>query len=281
MRVYVRVPSSGLLFGLRRKSGYDRCVSSFRRIPPGEEFPVSATLFITYLKCPQQALARLQGVYPPTTTQMFRGNLAHRIFARHLGDGPIAPDEFTDVCRQEAGTHLGGSMASLSLKPSEFRAITAEIELLYGRFKSLPTEGFIGAEVDVGSEPVGGISMRGRVDAVYIDGDDVRIVDWKTGSYLDDAEPQLAFYAMAWKLANGSLPATLEALSLKTGERRVTRPTDEDTARTEALVAAMITALRLAMADRSEMPRTAGPHCRWCPLLEECREGTSALNILG
>ncbi len=256
-------------------------MSSFRRIPPGEEFPVSATLFVTYLKCPQQALARLQGVYPPTTVEMFRGNLAHRIFARHLVDGLIAPDDFTDVCRQEAGTHLGGSMASLSLKPSEFRAITAEVEQLYDRFKSLPTEGFTDAEVDVQSEPSQGISLRGRVDAVFVDGDGVRIVDWKTGSYLDDAGPQLAFYAMAWKLATGSLPTTMEALSLKTGERRVTRPTNEDTAGTEAQVADMITALRAAMAKRSEMPRTAGPHCRWCPLLEECGEGTAAMDMLG
>jgi len=255
-------------------------VSSFRRVSPGEEFPVSATLFVTYLKCPQQALGRLQGVYPPPTVQMFRGSLAHRVFARHLVDGLIDPEDFTDVCRQEVGAHLGGSMASLSLKPSEFRAITAEVEQLYERFKALPTDGFMDAEVDVQSEPAQGISLRGRVDAVYLDGDDTRIVDWKTGSYLDDAEPQLAFYAMAWKLAKGSLPATLEAVSLKTGERRVTRPTDADTALTETLVADMITALRVAIADRSDMPRTAGPHCRWCPLLGECGEGTAALEIL-
>ncbi len=172
-------------------------------------------------------------------------------------------------------------MASLSLKPSEFKAITAEVEQLYERFKSLPTEGFTGAEVDVQSEPIQGILLRGRVDAVFVDGDDVRIVDWKTGSYLEDAEPQLAFYAMAWKLAKGSLPTTTEALSLKTGERRVTRPTNEETAVTEAKVSDMIAALRDAMSKRSEMPRTAGPHCRWCPLLEECGEGTAAVEILG
>jgi RecB family exonuclease len=255
-------------------------VSPFRRIPPGEEFPVSATLFVTYLKCPQQALARLQGVYPPATRAMFRGSLAHRVFARHLVDGVITPDDFTAACRQEAGAHLGGSMAELSLKPSEFRRITAEVEQLYDRFKSLPTDGFEDAEVDVQSEPVEGIALRGRVDAVFVEGDEVRIVDWKTGSSLDDAEPQLAFYAMAWQLANGSLPTTMEALSLKTGERRMTQPTEESAALTEMQVADMITALRGAMADRSEMPRTAGPHCRWCPLLDGCAEGAAALKIL-
>jgi len=214
------------------------------------------------------------------TKDLFRGILAHRLFARHLVDGPIAPEEFEAVCRQEAGTHLGNSMASLSLKPSEFRAITAEVEELYDRFRSLPTDGFDAAEVDVESEPVEGIRLRGRVDAVYVEDGRVRLVDWKTGAYLDDAGAQLAFYAMAWKLANGAIPANVEALSLKTGERRVSQPGTEDIDATAAQVAEMITALRRAMSDRSEMPRTAGPHCRWCPLVDDCTEGAAALKIL-
>lgn len=192
-------------------------MSPFRRIAPGVEFPVSATLYVTYLKCPQQALARLQGVYPEPSMAAFRGSLAHRIFARHLVDGPIAAEDFTLVCRQEAGTHLGATMASLGMKPSEFRAMTAEVKELYGRFEQVPSEGFEGAEVQLESEPAVGITIRGRVDAVFADAEGKRIVDWKTGSFLDDADPQLDFYAMAWQMANGSLPARMEALSLKTG----------------------------------------------------------------
>lgn len=223
----------------------------------------------------------MQGVYPAQTRAMFRGSLAHRIFARHLLDGPVEPEDFTAVCRQEAGEHLGGSMAALSLKPSEFRAITAEVEELYVRFKSLPMDGFRDAEVDITSEPVHGVILRGRVDAVFSDAGGVRIVDWKTGSHLDDAEPQLAFYAMAWWIAHRSLPRSLEAISLRTGERRVSVPSGTDVEVTERLVAEMITVLRRAMSNDSELSRTAGPHCRWCPLLAECAEGTTALAILG
>lgn len=261
--------------------GYDSDVSLLRRISVGEEFPVSATLFVTYLKCPQQALARVQGVYPEPSMDLFRGSLAHRIFARHLVDGPIQDEEFTTVCRQEAGAHLGGTMASLSMKPSEFRAVTAQVAQLYDTFKQLPSDGFIGAEVEVDSEPVEGISLRGRVDAVFLDNDGMRIVDWKTGSFLDDSEPQLDFYAMAWRLLHGELPARLEAISLKTGEKRVSVPTADGVGETEGRVAAMIEELRDAMRNRSDLPRTAGPYCGWCPLLDDCGEGAAALEILG
>jgi hypothetical protein len=249
-------------------------------VQQGEKFPVSATLYMTFLKCPQQALARLQGMYPEPSKDMFRGLLAHRIFAKHLVDGPIAADEFDLVCRQEAGKHLGGSMASLGMKPSEFRVISANVEELYERFRRLPTGGFAGAEVEVESQPAEGVVLRGRVDAVFIDADGTRIVDWKTGSYLEDAESQLEFYAMTWRSANGVLPVRMEALSLKTGEKRVIVPTDESVAATEEQVADMISALRTAMAALSELARTAGPYCHWCPLLEDCTEGSTALEIL-
>lgn len=255
-------------------------MSTFRRIPEGDEFPVSATLYVTYLKCPQQALARLQGVYQAPSVDLFRGSLAHRVFAKHLVEGPIPEGDFELVCRQEAGAHLGNQMASLGMKASDFRAVAADVEELYERFKQLPTEGFDGAEVEVESQPAEGIRLRGRVDAVFADDDGLRIVDWKTGAYLDDVEDQLDFYAMAWLHANRVLPQRMEAISLRTGEHRVFRPTEERVAATEVRVAEMISALRSAIGAQSELPRTAGPHCRWCPLLDDCNEGAVALAIL-
>ncbi len=256
-------------------------MSPFKPIVSAEEFPVSATLYVTYLKCPQQALARLRGVYPAPSKALLRGSLAHRIFARHLVEGPIPDAEFVQVCKVEVGTHLSRQMTSLALKASEFRQITAEVTELYETFKLLPVEGFVDAEVDVGSRPVQGVVIRGRVDAVFRDEDGVRIADWKTGAYLDDAEAQLEFYAMAWWHTEGSVPATLEAVSLKTGEKRVSKPGDDDVQTTESRVAEMITILRGAMDGRVELSRRAGPHCSWCPLLEECDEGRVALEILG
>lgn len=259
---------------------YDHIVSPVGRSSDTEGFPISATLFVTYLTCPQQAVARVSGIYPKSTKAMFRGSLAHRIFALHLTDGPIEPDAFIAACREQVGTHLGGTMASLSLKPSEFRTITAEVEELYDRFRSVSIEGFDGAEVEIDTQTADGTAIRGRIDAVFVEDAGVRIVDWKTGSYLDNALSQLEFYAMAWFEENGELPVTVEALSLKTGERRVSHPTTSTVAATSAQVSEMLDAIRRAVADGTELSRTAGPHCRWCPILDDCEEGTAALKIL-
>jgi len=255
-------------------------MTAFDEIAPGHRISVSATLFVTYRRCPQQALARLQGVYPPQTRASFKGSLAHRVFAHHLESGPIGEDRFGEVCRREAGASLGEAMAALRMKPSQFRAIVGEVADLYQRFAALPMDGFVVAERSIEVEPAEGVTIRGRVDAVFNDDGDVRIVDWKTGADLEGAEPQLDFYAMAWEEAFGERPGTLEAVSIRTGEKISRSPTDGDVERVRGNVAAMVRELRVAMASGRELPRTAGPFCRWCPLLEDCAEGAAAIEIL-
>lgn len=72
---------------------------------------------------------------------------------------------FEDVCRREVGSNLSGAMASLRMKPSEFRTIVTEIAALYERFAELPVDGFIEAEMPLEVEPVDGVVIRGRVGA--------------------------------------------------------------------------------------------------------------------
>ncbi|MCL1597909.1 MAG: PD-(D/E)XK nuclease family protein [Actinomycetia bacterium] len=256
-------------------------MTAFDDIVSGQRLSVSASLFVVYRRCPQQALSRLAGVYPPTTRASFKGSLAHRIFARHLEEGPIDDADFERVCRREAGSNLSGAMASLRMKPSQFRAITAEIADIYERFRAIPADGFVEAEAPIEVEPVDGVVIRGRVDAVFRQDGDVHIVDWKTGVGLDGAELQLDFYAMAWEMAFGERPCMLEAVSVRTGERLVRTPTDVDVERVRCDVARMVDELRLASAAGRELTRTAGPFCRWCPLLETCSEGATALDLLG
>jgi hypothetical protein len=43
----------------------------------------------------------------------------------------------------------------------------------------------------------------------------------------------------------------------------------------------MIETLRFALQTVSDVDRRAGPYCRWCPLLDGCTEGTTAVEILG
>ena len=258
---------------------------SFPDTAPGEPLAVSATLFVTYRSCPQQALGRLQGQYPPDTIASFRGSLAHRIFARHLVSGPIAEADVTQACREEIGAtdgHLNMKLGPLELnRPSRLAPILAEVGDLYARFRRFPTEGFRSAEVSLNVDVGGGVVLRGRVDAIFDDENGAPvIVDWKTGSWLDDAGPQLAFYSMAWTLEHGVLPARAEAVSVQTGERAGIVPTVDDAERTAQGVADMVDALRAAFATGDDLERRAGPHCRWCPLLDDCTEGAAAVTVL-
>jgi hypothetical protein len=252
----------------------------FDNVTPGEPIAVSATLFTAYVRCPQQALGRMRGIYGPPSRAAFKGSLAHKIFAKHLEEGEIDEDVFDHVCRETVGKQLGAQMASLRMKPSEFRAVVAEVRSIYERFKSLPTEGFIAAEdpfeYDGGSQ----VTVRGRIDAVFSEGDGSRIVDWKTGSFLGDADPQLDFYAMAWTQVHDELPIAMEASSLATGENVRREPTAGTIEQTTTDVAAMVTALREAVASDLDLERLAGPYCRWCPLLDDCDEGASAVALL-
>ncbi len=259
---------------------------TFPYIPSGERITVSATLYVTYRSCPQQALGRLQGVYAQDSIASFKGSLAHRVFARHLTSGPIREEDLIQTCRQEIGApegHLNMKLAPLELnRPSKLLPVLAEVGDLYDRFKRLPTDGFlaaeVGLEVDVGSDVV----LRGRVDAVFEDpsGSTV-IIDWKTGAWLEDSGPQLEFYVLVWALERGEIPARAEAVSIQTGERIGIEPTAEQAEATAREIVLMIETLRAAFHSGNDVDRRPGPHCRWCPLLESCSEGTAAIEILG
>ena len=258
----------------------------FPETAPGEPLAVSATLFVTYRACPQQALGRLRGAYPADSVASFKGSLAHRIFARHLVSGPISDGDLRQVCREEIGApdgHLNMKLGPLELnRPSRLAPVLAEVGDLYARFKRFPADGFRSAEVNLEADVGGGVTLRGRVDAVFEnDSGEPGIIDWKTGSWLEDAEIQLAFYSLVWGLEHGVLPASAEAVSVQTGERTGFEPSVDQAEQTAREVAEMVDTLRAAFATGDDLERRAGPHCRWCPLLDECPEGSAAIEILG
>jgi len=249
----------------------------------GEPLTVSATLYRTYLQCPQQALGRLHGEYPPESRASFRGSLAHRLFARHLTTGPIPADEVEQVCRQEIGSALNAKLVSVGIvKPSQLKPLISEVGDLYDRFRRFPSDGFRSAEVALESEPVPGVTLKGTVDAVFDDpACGTRLVDWKTGADLEDAPLQLRFYALAWAVEREEIPGRAEAVSVKTGERLAIEPTLAEAIDTAGEVVAMVDTLRTAFRSGEELERLGGPHCRWCPLLATCPEGSAAAAIVG
>ena len=248
-------------------------------IDPGEPLPVSATLYKTYLSCPQQALGRLHGEYPRDSRESFRGQLAHRLFARHLSEGPI--DDVTAAAREEIGAgRLSIKMQGLGIgKPSALAPVIAEVGDLYDRFRKFPTDGFRSAEVFLETELENDVTLRGTVDAVFDDQGGTRIVDWKTGSHIDLEDGQLDFYCHAWAQQFEELPSVAEAVSVKTGERASITPTMERATATGGAIVDMVNTLRAAFVARSELERLGGPYCGWCPLLDTCAEGQAAAAV--
>jgi len=254
-------------------------VITFPNVAAGEDVVVSATMYTTYRRCPDQALARLHGNYPADSRVSFKGSLAHRVFARHLRAGSIGSDEFDQVCREEIGQGLNAKVGAVGLKPSTLRGVIAEVGELYDRFKLLTHEGFRDAERFIETEPVSGVTLRGSIDAVFDDpAAGVGLIDWKTGA-LGQANDQLAFYALLWALEFGELPWRVEAVSVSTGERYAEHPTVGGVETTAGDVAAMVGQLRGAFESGRRLPRVAGGWCRWCPILDECDEGRSAAAV--
>ncbi|HLF60628.1 MAG TPA: PD-(D/E)XK nuclease family protein [Acidimicrobiia bacterium] len=254
----------------------------FPTVIDGDRIRVSASIYVTYKKCAGQANARLQGIYGPDTRPAFLGSLAHRIFSRHLTGGPIGSEEFVQACKEEiGGSPLNNKLAGLELKPSILASVIEEVRGLYERFTRLPTEGFEGSEVSVVSEPAEGVELVGSVDAVYReDLGGHRLVDWKTGD-LGEPEDQLLFYALLWTMEKGEIPAYVEAVSVRTGERYRTVPSSGDINRVATEVGGLVNEIRRAWSSGVEPLRTGGPWCRYCPLLAECAEGQATEALLG
>lgn len=241
---------------------------------------VSASTYVAWRQCPDLAYARLRGEYGPETLPAFLGILAHRIFNRHLTDGPVPAELFETACREEIGTNLNWRMTGLGLKPSTLAPVIDEVRSLYERFAKLPAEGLEASEKELLHESEDGLELYGRVDAVFRgDSGGHRLVDWKTGG-LGASEDQLMFYALLWELEKGEPPVFVEAVSVKTGERRGAKPTAADLQRVADDVGRLANEVRSARAGGDRLGARAGPWCRHCPILGDCPEGEAAEALL-
>lgn len=255
-------------------------VIEFPEVVPGEPIRVSASSYVAFRQCPGRAEAHFAGVYSPDTRASFSGGLAHRIFARHLEKGEISPDGFEQACREEIGTsNLNFKMGTVGLKPTSLGHVIEEVGLLYERFKRITREGFQSSEVGFEVEAAEGVELVGRIDAVFGDEGGVRLVDWKTGN-LGEVEDQLGFYALLWAMDRHELPASVEAVSVATGDRYEEVPLRSDVVTTSQRVAFLVNEMRRAWDRGIAVERRGGPWCRYCPVLEGCEEGSAAVDLL-
>lgn len=261
---------------------YDAAVVVFPAVVSGDDIDISATSFVAFQRCPELAGARYRGEYGPDSRSGFAGQLAHRIFARHLAGGPIdGAEAFSQACREEIGGGMNMKVGSLGLKPSQLRSVIEETSALYDRFRAMEFDGFAGAEVSLEVAPAPGVTLKGAIDAVFDDASGWRLVDWKTGGIYEDTGHQLDFYALLWTLDRGEPPGRVEAVSVKTGERHDAVPGADSLREVAQSVAVMVDTLRTSWAADAPLQRRGGPWCRFCPVLGSCHEGAAAVKAAG
>ena len=242
---------------------------------------ISATLLTTYERCPGEAEGRLRGVYGEDSVASFTGALMHRVIRRHLEEGPIEPETIPHVCRVEIGQgRLNAKMNAVGLGSSaRLEPVFASIAEKYERFQRYPQDGFRSAEHQIEVEPVDGVTLVGKIDAVFEHGGGLRLVDWKSGE-LGSPRTQLGFYALIWTIHSGTMPTEIEVVSLGTGERHAEPVTEEWMRSVAETVSGLASVIRRFLATGASFPLSAGPWCRYCPLNEECSEGQAALALL-
>jgi hypothetical protein len=248
---------------------------------PGDPVRISATLLATYERCPGEAEGRLRGIYSEDTVASFTGALLHRVIRRHLEEGPIEPETIPHVCRVEIGQgRLSTKMNAVGLGSStRLEPVFRSIAEKYERFQRYPQDGFRSAEHLIEVEPVEGVTLVGKIDAVFDGEDGLRLVDWKSGG-LGSPHTQLGFYALLWTLHGGTMPAEIEVVSLGTGERHAEPVTEAWMESVAVEVSDLATAIRRFWVTGVPLPLSAGPWCGYCPLIDQCSEGQAALALL-
>ncbi len=255
---------------------------------PTRLFSCTPSRLTTWLDCPRRyRLTYLDRPSPPRGPAWAHntvGAVAHLALARwwdlptERRTGPAArgllesawqTDGFRDSEQAERWRGLTGDMVE---------TYAAELD---------PEQEPVGVERTVGM-PTGRLAFSGRVDRVDRRGDEVVVVDYKTGRWrqtTDDARGSLALalYALACRRTFRSACTTVELHHLPSGEVARWEHTEESLARhlrraegiAQDAVAATAALSDGAPADEHFPPRPSSL-CSWCDHRRSCPEGQAA-----
>lgn len=127
------------------------------------------------------------------------------------------------------------------------------------------------AEVELVAEE---LRFRGRVDLLTISGDQVAIVDYKTGSEADVHADQLRLYALLWSVDRAKNPRHLPVASLTAAycdhDTSVDLPSDDDLATYSVELAARIVEAEREISSGAPAARPSQDNCRYCPVRQLC-----------
>lgn len=221
------------------------------------------------------------------TTSNASGFVAHKAIELALNwRGEPAPSEAVDEALArlaDQADHRGAFVARLTdgeLAELRSRAVDRTTKFLQD-FPPLPPTSHPVLETSARWKPPGTIEFSGKADLVVgrPNGNESRllIIDLKSGGKSPNHRADLRFYALLQTLRHRVPPRKLVTYYLDYAEADVEDVTEG------AIRSALIRTLEgierhiELKIDGREPEKRVGRACRWCPLLDECNEGTAFL----
>jgi DNA helicase-2/ATP-dependent DNA helicase PcrA len=219
--------------------------------PPRPPLGLSVSALVSFARCPRQFhWSTVRPLPRRGSTAATVGTIVHRwIETRHGPQGALLDADYAST---GVISGLQSSFAASPYSDAVPLAVEAPFELL-----------------------VGGHVVRGRVDAVYARGDEIELVDFKTGRPPADGDPsahtQLLVYAVAAVDAWGHKPDALRA-SFVYLHSDGTQATAADVPLTPERIDAARTDLARAVAriDNGDASTNPGAWCERCDFAPVC-----------
>ncbi|MGH9000410.1 MAG: RecB family exonuclease, partial [Acidimicrobiia bacterium] len=222
----------------------------------------------------------IDGLPEPPSTAASRGTLVHRALELLMLRPPAGRTRaaaLADLSRARGELADHPEFADLGLADAELESFHEEAASLVERYFEIEDPTVvrpIGLELRL-TVDVGGLTLRGVIDRLWLDGNgDLVVTDYKTGAppragYEQGRLGGVHFYSLLCERVLGRRPARIELMYLSTPEVISTTPSAQSVAGTERLAAALYAALERACQREDFRPRP-GPLCDWCTFRPYC-----------
>lgn len=247
-------------------------VAEWLLLPPsfdGESVALSANAVESYSTCPMKFKLQRDWQVPGEIAAALQfGNAIHTVlrsyYSPKAGSEPMSLEDVIEAFTAKFDTPIveDPTQRKLYLERgvNELRALLSE--------QPRGSVDVIDAEVGF-TFVLNGRQVRGRIDRLdRIDGNRVRVVDYKTGAPKTqdyaDGSLQLSIYSMA-AAKMGFDPAELVFINLQDNESVITRRTRVQLTRAEQKIQEAADGMAAGRFD----PKP-GPHCRWCDYIKLC-----------
>lgn len=245
-----------------------------------------------YLQCPKKYyFANLdefvranRSQFEPKSAELTMGNIVHSVLARYFEISPTERSLETLKSLLKNAWHgprgKAGGFEDVMQERDFYRMATGMIKYFYksqgGDKKVMHVTDPEGRETYFKEEIDEGLTLTGRIDRIdLIDGEKLKVIDYKTGSREED-DFQLMLYSLITEKKFGKKVEEAGYVYLKT-EKEVNFPADK--ASKEMTLSKTKIIAKDIESDKTFVPKPS-KLCRFCPFLDICPARNEALMII-